>query len=108
MVSPLTLVRPVSDILQRPAHSLRTPSNHRRMSRSMTEAELVAEVVTSLDLLEVKERLLNEEPPKSLEEARQDARVRRASIVERRASIKVERKACIDFVRSRTTSRAAQ
>jgi hypothetical protein len=44
----------------------------------------------------VAERLKTEEPPMTLEEARQ-----------RRASIKEDRKKSIEFIRSRTNSRAA-
>lgn len=78
----------------------------------MTDAELAAEAVTNVELQSIKERLLNEEPPKSLDEAREDARVRRASVVEREAADKAAskriRKMSITLLRERTNSRAAQ
>jgi short subunit dehydrogenase-like uncharacterized protein len=63
----------------------------------LTEAEIAAEYITPHEITALKERLRTEEPPLSLDEARQS-----------RANIKEERKASIDFIRSRTTSRAAQ
>ncbi len=67
----------------------------------MTDVEITADYISSLEVLQLNERLRTEEPPKSLDEARQEAR-------ERRASIKEERKASIEFIRNRTSSRAAQ
>ncbi len=62
----------------------------------MTEAELNSTVISEEELNLLNERLKSESAPMSLEQVR-----------ERRASIKEERKRSIDFIRSRTTSRAA-
>ncbi|KAF4628125.1 hypothetical protein G7Y89_g10025 [Cudoniella acicularis] len=69
---------------------------HRSLSKSksLSAAELAKEVINDGDIAKIRESFA-EEPPMSLEEARQ-----------RRASIKEERKRSIDFIRSRTTSRA--
>ncbi|KAF8852680.1 hypothetical protein BDZ45DRAFT_694892 [Acephala macrosclerotiorum] len=65
-------------------------------SRSLTEAEMQAEVMKPADVEALGERLRTEDPPMSLDQVRA-----------RRASIKEERKRSIDFIRSRTSSRAA-
>jgi hypothetical protein len=65
-------------------------------SRSLTQAEINMGVITEDQAAALGERLLTDPPPMSLQEAR-----------ERRASIKEERKKSIDFIRSRTNSRAA-
>lgn len=77
---------------------LRTPSNRSdRASRSMTEAEIAAEIATPEEIIQLAKRLQTDEPPLSLDQVRK-----------RRASIKEERKANINFIRARTNSRAAQ
>lgn len=66
----------------------------------MTSAELKAATVTEKELDATLARLQAEPAPLGLQEAIQKER-------ERRASIKEERKRSIDFIRSRTNSRAA-
>ena len=66
----------------------------------MTSAELKAATVTEEELDATLVRLQTEPAPLGLQEAIQKER-------ERRASIKEERKRSIDFIRSRTNSRAA-
>lgn len=63
----------------------------------MTEAELAAEIMTPAQINELHTKLVTQPSPESLEHSRQ-----------RRASIKEGRKIAIDFIRSRTNSRAAQ
>jgi len=65
-------------------------------SRSLTQAEINMGVITEDQVAALSERLQTDPPPMSLQEAR-----------ERRASIKEERKRSIEFIRSRTNSRAA-
>ncbi|KAN0112655.1 hypothetical protein V8E51_005606 [Hyaloscypha variabilis] len=65
-------------------------------SRSLTQAEINMGIIGDDEVAALGERLQNEPAPLSLQEAR-----------ERRASIKEERKRSIDFIRSRTNSRAA-
>jgi hypothetical protein len=65
-------------------------------SRSLTQAEINMGVITEDQVAALGERLQTDPPPMSLQEAR-----------ERRASIKEERKRSIEFIRSRTNSRAA-
>ena len=60
----------------------------------MTSAEMAAEMLPEDQVTELRDRLKIEEPPLSLQQARQ-----------RRMSIKSERKASIDFIKSRTNSR---
>lgn len=77
---------------------LRTPSTRsERTSRSMTDAEIAAEIATPEEINELVKRLQTDDAPLSLDQVRK-----------RRASIKEERKAKIDFIRARTNSRAAQ
>jgi len=63
----------------------------------MTSAEIAAEYASPQEVAQVAERLRTEGPPMSLDQARL-----------RRASIKEERRASIEFIRHRTSSRAAQ
>jgi hypothetical protein len=65
-------------------------------SRSLTQAEINMGVITEDEVAALGEQLQTDPPPMSLQEAR-----------ERRASIKEERKRSIDFIRRRTSSRAA-
>ncbi|KAE9375747.1 hypothetical protein N431DRAFT_403687 [Stipitochalara longipes BDJ] len=65
-------------------------------SRSLTQAEINMGIIGDDEVAALGERLQNEPAPLSLQQAR-----------ERRASIKEERKRSIDFIRSRTNSRAA-
>jgi hypothetical protein len=60
----------------------------------MTSAEMAAEMLPEDQVAELRDRLKTEEPPLSLQQTRQ-----------RRMSIKSERKASIDFIKSRTNSR---
>ncbi|KAH8687634.1 hypothetical protein BGZ60DRAFT_558885 [Tricladium varicosporioides] len=79
-----------------PARSSSRPPLSRSLSKSksLTAAEMVQDVIGQGDIDKIAEKL-KEEPPLSLEQARK-----------RRASIKEERKKSIDFIRSRTSSRA--
>ncbi|KAE8444431.1 hypothetical protein EG329_000522 [Mollisiaceae sp. DMI_Dod_QoI] len=65
-------------------------------SKSLTEAEIQVDVMHPSEIAAIGERLKTEVAPMSLDQVRQ-----------RRASIKEERKRSIDFIRSRTSSRAA-
>jgi hypothetical protein len=62
----------------------------------LTQAEINMGIITEDQVAALGERLQTDPPPMSLQEAR-----------ERRASIKEERKRSIEFIRSRTNSRAA-
>ncbi|EPE30638.1 hypothetical protein GLAREA_03605 [Glarea lozoyensis ATCC 20868] len=64
--------------------------------KSLSSAELSAQAMGADEFVKVAERLKTEEPPMTLEQVRQ-----------RRASIKEDRKKSIEFIRSRTNSRAA-
>ncbi|KAH8590308.1 hypothetical protein B0O99DRAFT_691744 [Bisporella sp. PMI_857] len=68
--------------------------------KSLTAAEMYQEVALEEDLTAAIERLKNEEPPLSYEEAQQAKR-------ERSASIKKVRRDTITFIRNRTASRAS-
>jgi hypothetical protein len=68
-------------------------------SKSMTSAEIAMAnkaIMDAQDMAAAMERLKTEEPPASLDEARQ-----------RRASIKQQRRDSINLIRSRTASRAS-
>jgi hypothetical protein len=65
-------------------------------SKSLSAAELSTQLMGTEEFVKVAERLKTEEPPMTLEQARK-----------RRASIKEDRKKSIEFIRSRTNSRAA-
>jgi hypothetical protein len=84
-------------ILTSPQFPLLAPNTKsNQKSRSLTQAEINMGVINEDEVAALSERLQSDPPPMSLQEAR-----------ERRASIKEERKRSIDFIRSRTNSRAA-